>query len=59
MSYVCPWCNPGSASAKTKFRKPSRCSCQVQSGRKGGGKIRCDGLVCGTCGQCNRSGDHR
>ena len=59
MSFVCPWCNPGAKSAPTKFRKAGRCTADVKSGRKFRPLVRCNGLVCGTCGQCNRAGEHR
>ena len=59
MSFVCPNCNAGKPAAQTVWRKPSRCHSTLNSARHAGKLVRCDGTVCGTCGQCTRSWEHK
>ena len=58
MSFVCPNCNAGNSTAKTKFRKAGRCGFTLRS-KKTAGLVACNGIVCGTCGQCTRSWEHK
>jgi hypothetical protein len=58
MSFVCPNCNKGAVPGPTKFRKARPCTAKVQRWM-GKTLVRCNGLVCSECGQCNRIGEHR